>query len=241
MMAGKDNGTSVPKEAGRELYRRNRLVVALFCIALAVSVSCGLTGCSSNDALQTTETSLSSSSSASEETSSSSPSSADTEGSTEGEAAPVPASGTVSDEGEAPAQETAETAAGQGGSPDVESSTSTTGTSSSDSGGTRASYVHVNCSVSSNAADGSVKGSISTSLPAGSTAVDALAATGLSYQARSSQYGTYIAAIGGLAEKDKRYGSSSGWLYSVNGTTPGYSAGSYVLKDGDNVSWYFTK
>jgi hypothetical protein len=101
-------------------------------------------------------------------------------------------------------------------------------------------YVQIVCTVSSDAADGSVSASISTALPQGSTALDALAATGLPYNARTSQYSTYVAAIGGLAEKDSRYGSTCGWLYAVNGSTPSYSANTYVLNDGDTVSWYFT-
>jgi hypothetical protein len=101
-------------------------------------------------------------------------------------------------------------------------------------------YVQITCTVSSDAADGSVSASISTALPQGSTALDALAATGLPYNARTSQYSTYVAAIGGLAEKDSRYGSTCGWLYAVNGSTPSYSASTYVLNDGDTVSWYFT-
>lgn len=234
MTARNGIGKSTPKANEGETRRSRRLIMAFFCVALIGGALCGLAGCSSNDALQTTETSISSSS-ASEGVPSSSASSADTEVSTEG------GSGTLSDNREAPAENAAETTTDQDVSPTIEPSTSTTSPSGGDGGGTRASNIHVTCSVSSNAADGSVKGYASASLPTGSTAVDALAATGLSYQARSSQYGTYIAAIGGLAEKDKRYGGSSGWLYSVNGTTPGCSAGGYVLKDGDSVSWYFTK
>ena len=57
--------------------------------------------------------------------------------------------------------------------------------------------------------------------------------------ARSTGYGTYVAAIGGLAEKE--HGSQSGWMYSVNGSAPNVSCGKYVLKDGDTVSWYYVK
>ena len=47
--------------------------------------------------------------------------------------------------------------------------------------------------------------------------------------------GVYFAAIGGLAEKE--HGATSGWMYAVNGVKPSKSAGSYVLHDGDTVSW----
>ncbi len=99
--------------------------------------------------------------------------------------------------------------------------------------------VTVSVSVSSNAADGRVSGSASPTFAQGATVYDALCATGLSVTARSSQYGIYVSAIGGLAEFE--YGGNSGWMYSVNGSAPNVSCGSYVLKDGDRVSWYYVK
>ena len=73
----------------------------------------------------------------------------------------------------------------------------------------------------------------------GATVYDALCALGLSVNAHGSSYGTYVSAIGGLAEK--QYGGTSGWMYSVNGSAPSVSCGKYVLKDGDTVSWYYVK
>ena len=73
----------------------------------------------------------------------------------------------------------------------------------------------------------------------GTTAYDALCALGISINARGSSFGTYVAAIGGLAEKDENYGSGSGWCYSVNGTTPMTACSNYVLSNGDNVVWYY--
>ncbi|MEE0454813.1 MAG: DUF4430 domain-containing protein, partial [Collinsella sp.] len=52
-----------------------------------------------------------------------------------------------------------------------------------------------------------------------------------------SSYGTYVSAIGGLAEK--QYGGTSGWMYSVNGTTPMTACSNYVLSNDDNVVWYY--
>ncbi|MCD8316156.1 MAG: DUF4430 domain-containing protein, partial [Eggerthellaceae bacterium] len=60
-------------------------------------------------------------------------------------------------------------------------------------------------------------------LPEGSSAYDALAATGFSLGGSSS----YVSSIGGLAEF--ACGSKSGWVYSVNGVIPNKSAGSYKL------------
>ena len=49
----------------------------------------------------------------------------------------------------------------------------------------------------------------------------------------------YIKSIDGLGEFS--HGALSGWMYSVNGTFPNYSAGSYQLKDGDTLRWQYTK
>ena len=40
--------------------------------------------------------------------------------------------------------------------------------------------------------------------------------------------------------EEKICGNSSGWMYSVNNDFPGQNAGSYRLKDGDNIKWRFT-
>ncbi len=71
----------------------------------------------------------------------------------------------------------------------------------------------------------------------GATVYDALCALGLSVNAHGSSYGTYVAAIGGLAEKE--HGSTSGWMYSVNGVTPNTACSNYVLSNGDTVVWYY--
>ena len=124
------------------------------------------------------------------------------------------------------------------------SSSSSSSSSNGNSQGTTAnstasSTVTVSVSVSSSAADGRVSGSAHPTFKKGATAYDALCATGLSVSTKSSQYGIYVSAIGGLAEFE--YGGKSGWMYSVNGSAPNVSCGKYVLKDGDSVSWYYVK
>ena len=104
---------------------------------------------------------------------------------------------------------------------------------------TASSTVTVSVSVSSSAADGRVSGSAHPTFKKGATAYDALCATGLPVSTKSSQYGLYVSAIGGLAEFE--YSGKSGWMYSVNGIAPNVSCGKYVLKDGDSVSWYYVK
>ncbi len=98
-------------------------------------------------------------------------------------------------------------------------------------------YVTVTVSVTSGAVGNPVSSGGSFTFNEGATVYDALCALGLSVNAHGSSYGTYVAAIGGLAEK--QYGGTSGWMYSVNGTTPMTACSNYVLSNGDNVVWYY--
>ncbi len=98
-------------------------------------------------------------------------------------------------------------------------------------------YVTVTVSVTSSAVGNPVSSSGTFTFNEGATAYDALCALGLSVNAQGSSYGTYVAAIGGLAEKE--HGAKSGWMYSVNGTTPMTACSNYVLPNGANVVWYY--
>ena len=98
-------------------------------------------------------------------------------------------------------------------------------------------YVTVTVSVTSSAVGNPVSSSGTFTFNEGATAYDALCALGLSVNARGTSYGTYVAAIGGLAEKE--HGGTSGWMYSVNGVTPNTACSNYVLSNGDTVVWYY--
>lgn len=74
-------------------------------------------------------------------------------------------------------------------------------------------------------------------LKEGATAYSILSETSLSYKKTGFGSATYVRAINGLAEKD--HGPLSGWMYKVNGVAPNISAGSYKLKKGDQVVWYY--
>lgn len=104
-------------------------------------------------------------------------------------------------------------------------------------GSQQSGYVTVAVSVTSSAVGNPVSSSGTFTFNEGATPYDALCALGLSINARPSSYGTYVAAIGGLAEKE--HGGKSGWMYSVNGTTPMTACSNYVLSNGDNVVWYY--
>lgn len=112
------------------------------------------------------------------------------------------------------------------------------GASSGGQGGSQESnYVTVTVSVTSSAVGNPVSSGGTFTFNEGATVYDALCALGLSVNAHGSSYGTYVSAIGGLAEK--QYGGTSGWMYSVNGTTPMTACSNYVLSNGDNVVWYY--
>lgn len=98
-------------------------------------------------------------------------------------------------------------------------------------------YVTVTVSVTSSAVGNPVSSSGTFTFNKGATVYDALCALGLSVNARGTSYGTYVAAIGGLAEME--HGDKSGWMYSVNGETPMTACSSYVLSNGANVVWYY--
>ena len=98
-------------------------------------------------------------------------------------------------------------------------------------------YVTVTVSVTSSAVGNPVSSSGTFTFNKGATVYDALCALGLSVNARGTSYGTYVAAIGGLAEKE--HGGTSGWMYSVNGATPNTACSNYVLSNGDTVVWYY--
>lgn len=127
---------------------------------------------------------------------------------------------------------------GGGQSFDGASSSNGGSASSGGQGGSQESnYVTVTVSVTSSAVGNPVSSGGTFTFNEGATVYDALCALGLSVNAHSSSYGTYVSAIGGLAEK--QYGGTSGWMYSVNGTTPMTACSNYVLSNGDNVVWYY--
>ncbi len=124
------------------------------------------------------------------------------------------------------------------GSSSSSSSSSTSGSSSQSGGSSSTTDSKITVSVT---VDGSAVGagssSASVALAPGSSVYDALKATGVSINATDTQYGIYVASIGGLAEKE--YGGTSGWMYSVNGVTPMTSCANYTLKDGDTIVWHY--
>ncbi len=105
------------------------------------------------------------------------------------------------------------------------------------SGSQESNYVTVTVSVTSSAVGNPVSSGGTFTFNEGATVYDALCALGLSVNAHGSSYGTYVSAIGGLAEK--QHGGTSGWMYSVNGTTPMTACSNYVLSNDDNVVWYY--
>ena len=129
-------------------------------------------------------------------------------------------------------------ASGGGQSSDgASSSNGGNASSGGQSGSQESSYITVTVSVTSSAVGNPVSSGGTFTFNEGATVYDALCALGLSVNAHGSSYGTYVSEIGGLAEK--QHGGTSGWMYSVNGTTPMTACSNYVLSNGDNVVWYY--
>lgn len=130
-------------------------------------------------------------------------------------------------------------ASSDGGQSSNGASSSNGGNASSggQSGSQESNYVTVTVSVTSSSVGNPVSSGGTFTFNEGATVYDALCALGLSVNAHGSSYGTYVSAIGGLAEK--QHGGTSGWMYSVNGTSPMTACSNYVLSNGDNVVWYY--
>ncbi|GER73641.1 DUF4430 domain-containing protein [Weizmannia acidilactici] len=67
----------------------------------------------------------------------------------------------------------------------------------------------------------------------------AASAEGISLDYSGSGATAYVKGIDGQNEGDK--GGMSGWKYKVNGKELNYSAGTYKLKAGDQVVWYYSE
>lgn len=70
-------------------------------------------------------------------------------------------------------------------------------------------------------------------IPAGSTAYDALVATGVQVEGTPA----YVSSINGIGEGQA--GSASGWMYMVNGQVPTVAGNELALNDGDRIKWYY--
>lgn len=146
------------------------------------------------------------------------------------------------DAGGSPASSGASSQNGSGPAPSAGAAGGASSASAdSSTGGSAASgvpqTVTVSVTVSSSAVGGSVSGGARPTFAQGATAYDALCAVGLSVNAERTSYGIYVTSVGGLAQKE--HGGKSGWMYSVNGMVPMTSCGNYVLRDGDDVQWYY--
>ena len=150
------------------------------------------------------------------------------------------------DEEDAAAEEAAAeegASSGDASAPADETGASETPTSSGGNGGSTSSAtpaptatISVSVTIDASAAGGSISSS-TVSLSSGATAYDGLLATGAGVNARATAYGTYVAAINGLAEFD--HGGMSGWVYAVNGTEPNAACSAYALSDGDALVWRY--
>lgn len=118
-------------------------------------------------------------------------------------------------------------------SPKESGSSSSSSSSTTEETNKKTNKISVSVSVSGNTISGSEEVTISKN----SSAFDALKALAKKMGWSVSGSGSYVKGIGG--EMEKSAGALSGWTYSVNGTNPNKSSGSYKLSDGDSVDWIF--
>lgn len=94
-------------------------------------------------------------------------------------------------------------------------------------------------------ADGIVLKAVTVSFSDGETAFDVLKRAceeneiQLEYSYTPAYGSYYIEGINNLYQFD--CGKSSGWLYYINGSSPGCGCSSYVMSDGDVLSWEYKK
>ena len=73
--------------------------------------------------------------------------------------------------------------------------------------------------------------------------VEAIRGNGIHLENKKTSVGAhgayYISGINHIYEYE--YGELSGWMYYVNGEAPSVGCGDYVLKDGDEVAWLYTR
>lgn len=74
-------------------------------------------------------------------------------------------------------------------------------------------------------------------VPEGSSAYDALLATGADVNASESEYGMYVQGINGLAGGD--FGSMSGWMLEVNDEMAEVAGSELEVQPGDVVTWLY--
>lgn len=94
--------------------------------------------------------------------------------------------------------------------------------------------------------DGVILAKTSFPIDEGDTVFDVLTYAAKKYNIQMENKGTllgtngmiYISGINYLYEFD--FGELSGWIYHVNGYTPSYGCGEYVLKDGDSIEWLYS-
>lgn len=90
--------------------------------------------------------------------------------------------------------------------------------------------------------DGIIMNTCTVTVDNGDTVYDALktacSQNGVSINAQSSVYGTYIAGFNNIDEMD--CGRQSGWVYTVNDSSPPKSCDKYTVSSGDKIVFSFT-
>jgi hypothetical protein len=123
----------------------------------------------------------------------------------------------------------------EGGDGQSSSSQGSEGGSSDSSQSAQDSSIMVSVTVDATSV-GAGSSSARVQLAPGSSALDALRATGVSIGSRGYGGGTWVTSIGGVAED-----GTHGWTYTVDGSMPSSMSDQYTVHDGTSVVWRYVK
>lgn len=242
-----DPGAPAPRTGAKVIIAVVAVVSAILIAVSAFALAGGFSGPAADQASSAAEAASEASSAASDASSSSASSAADEAGGDEADEAGDAGSSAAGKDGAQASDGGGSASGGEGDTSatttnktiTTQSTTSSGGSPSSSGSGSSAKPAAktVKVLVDSSAAGSPVSYSVEVPFRSGMTVYDALAESGISYNARQSTFGIYVTSIGGLAEKD--YGGASGWTYYVNGSFVNTACDSCKLSSGDVLTWVY--
>lgn len=239
-----DPGAPAPRTGAKVIVAVVAVVSAILIAVSAFALAGGFSDPVADQASSAAEAASEASSAASDASSSSASSAADEAGGDEagdaGSSAADKDGAQASDGGGSASDGKGDTSAATTNKTTTTQSTTSSGGSPSSSGSgssAKPATKTVKVLVDSSAAGSPVSYSVEVPFRSGMTVYDALAESGISYNARQSTFGIYVTSIGGLAEKD--YGGASGWTYYVNGSFVNTACDSCKLSSGDVLTWVY--
>ncbi|TFE24006.1 DUF4430 domain-containing protein [Cohnella luojiensis] len=216
-----------------------KIVSYLFVAALCLMI----VGCSGENAVESTSTAMSSPVPTANESASTSPSETpvSTPEQPSSEGASTEPSSSSSPEPSKPAMETGNGEEAPTQTPSLSPASPPKATPSPEPEAATPAVDYITLSIVGNAEWGTILAAESVILDKGDSAASVLKraakAHRLSFEIRGSGAMTYVEGVDGLYEFDD--GPTSGWKFRVNGVVSDIGAGTYKLKPGDRLEWFY--